>query len=145
MNCKSIISSKKTVSLLLVFVMILGCFFMPSPINAKVMKKKGVYYNTQKKYIVKFGSKSFSIKGAMMYSKKMKVWPSKSKKTRKGKKTFKLSNNVKCYISNPAGYEKMSKKEVKARMKGISEAPGAAYFFIFVKKGKVYKMIFTCA
>ncbi len=133
------------ISVLVCFIISLtiGLFGYSENVSAKTMKKRGTYTNTEKKIKVKFSSNKIMIKGKMMYGKKLKIFQKKYKNIGKGKKTFKINSNTKYYVSNPAGYERLSLKEAKSRMKTISHYPGVAYFYIFVKNKRAYKIIFT--
>lgn len=134
---------KKTLSYFLIIVLMFGFAANSGDVSAKTMKKRGTYTNTQKKISIKFSSKKIIIKGKMMYGKKLKWFQKKYKNIGKGKKTFRINNNTKYYVSTPGGNMRLSLREAKNRMKTISGNPGVAYFYIFVKNKWAYKIMFT--
>ena len=121
----------------------LGCMGPTVNVSAKRITKRGTYSITNKKFKVKFSSNKITIKGLMYYGKKLTTFNKKEKKMGKGKKSFKLSKNIKYFLAVPIKDEKISKKEAKWRMKTISKNPGVAYFWLFVKNKKVYKVVIS--
>ena len=126
----------------LVLILVLASVFATQDVNAKRMTKRGVYINTQKKISIKVTSRKIVIKGPMKYGKKRYMDQSKYKKTRKGKKTFILDENVKYYVGD-VGYSRRSEKDAKAIMKDIGKYPGSVYLRMYMKNKKVYKIIFS--